>query len=434
MGHENALSMYLRCGFKKIGQPFSCGAAQYYVMTAKVKVIALKLQAFQRQLSKMKSNIEWKLDVNMFSPSECYHGGQFFEAIGNKFDDLDQTQSIINADVLDAWFPPPPIIQKTLNKYLPWVMRTSPPTRSEGLTEVIAASRGVQPHHILTGSGSSSLIFLAFRHWLTSKSRVLIIEPSYGEYAHILDQVIQCQVKRFTVSRCDGYKINLQKLSQVLQEEFDLFVWVNPNSPTGLHVTKPEVKAILQGASGCKRIWIDETYIEYVGSKHSLEPCAVESENLIVCKSMSKVYALSGLRVAYLCASAHQLEELRHITPPWSVSLPAQLAATYALQSKKYYDGLYEKTHALRERLIENLRELGIEEIIQGQANFIMLHLPGDGINSEDLVSQCRALGLYIRDVSPMGKSLGSHAIRIAVKDEKTNQRIIKILKKVLSC
>ena len=52
----------------------------------------------------------------------------------------------------------------------------------------------------------------------------------------------------------------------------------------------------------------------------------MNSEKVIVCKSLSKVYALSGLRAAYLCAPPHQLEELRALTPPWSVSLPAQIA------------------------------------------------------------------------------------------------------------
>src|SRR6266576_385362 len=63
----------------------------------------------------------------------------------------------------------------------------------------------------------------------------------------------------------------------------------------------------------------------------------VRSENVIVCKSMSKVYALSGARVAYLCAGPHQLEELRALTPPWVVSLPAQVAAVRALNDPAYY-------------------------------------------------------------------------------------------------
>src|ERR1043166_154764 len=101
----------------------------------------------------------------------CYHGGAFFNAIGAEFEDLSRRHDIINADVLDAWFPPSPKVLAALEDDLPWLLRTSPPTNCEGLRRVIARTRGVAPENILPGGGSSDLIFLALRHWLTSSSR-----------------------------------------------------------------------------------------------------------------------------------------------------------------------------------------------------------------------------------------------------------------------
>jgi histidinol-phosphate/aromatic aminotransferase/cobyric acid decarboxylase-like protein len=147
---------------------------------------------------------------------------------------------------------------------------------------------------------------------------------------------------------------------------------------------------------------------------------------------MSKAYALSGLRVAYLCAASHQLETLRRLTPPWSISLPAQIAAAHALKAHDYYTLRYRETHKLRTELITGLHELGISEIIPGCANFVMLHLPIDCDDAHSIVNICRTHGLYLRDVSGMGSVLGNHAIRIAVKDATTNQRMLKVLKKVL--
>ena len=203
--------------------------------------------------------------------SECYHGGAFFDAIGDHFEDLNKRNDIINADVLDAWYPPVPEAQKILQEQLEWIMRTSPPTHAGGLEQTIAKVRGVRDDCILTGGGSSSLIFLAFRHWLNPSSRVLILDPTYGEYTHVLENIIQCKVERFSLDRRDGYSLNLKSLKKKMANEFDLFVWVNPNSPTGLHVATDEVKEVLRNSSGCKRIWIDETYLEYVGAEHSLE-------------------------------------------------------------------------------------------------------------------------------------------------------------------
>ncbi|MEE8526451.1 MAG: aminotransferase class I/II-fold pyridoxal phosphate-dependent enzyme, partial [Thermoanaerobaculia bacterium] len=222
-------------------------------------------------------------------------------------------------------------------------------------------------------------------------------------------------------------------LAKKLTEDFDLFVWVNPNSPTGLHVTKADVEAVLRESSACQRGWIDETYVDYAGRGHSLESFAVQSENVIVCKSMSKVYALSGLRVAYLCASPHQLETLRVLTPPWSVSLPAQIAATHALQSEDYYSMRYRQTHELREELVNGLRRLGISEIVPGVANFVMFHLPAGSRTSARIVIECGRQGLFLRDVSGMGSAIGGHAIRMAVKDGETNQRMLRIFEEVFS-
>src|SRR5205085_4484533 len=141
---------------------------------------------------------------------------------------------------------------------------------------------------------------------------------------------------------------------------YDLMVLVNPNSPTGRHISRSHLEDVLRRAPLGTRVWIDETYVEYAGADQSLESFAARSENVIVCKSMSKVYALSGARVAYLCAGAHQLEELRAITPPWVVSLPAQVAAVRALQDPSYYADRYRETAALRQELSLRLTALGL--------------------------------------------------------------------------
>jgi histidinol-phosphate/aromatic aminotransferase/cobyric acid decarboxylase-like protein len=314
-----------------------------------------------------------------------------------------------------------------------FVMRTSPPTRSDGLVKSIAEARGVRDDCILTGGGSSALIFLAFRQWLNPSSRVLVLDPTYGEYLHVLERVVKCKVERFSLKRSEGYRLNIESLKKKLAEGFDLFVWVNPNSPTGLHVSKSDVEAVLRESSTCKRVWIDETYIEYAGAEHSLESFAVQGENVIVCKSMSKVYALSGLRAAYLCASPHQLEELKVITPPWSVSLPAQIAATYALHANDYYAMRYRETKELREKLVQELSAMGITEIIPGIANFVMFHLPETMDTAETIVKICRDRWLFLRNVAGMGSEVGRRAMRMAVKDEETNNRMLDIFRNAVN-
>ena len=182
-----------------------------------------------------------------------------------------------------------------------------------------------------------------------------------------------------------------------------------------------------------RRIWVDETYIDYAGTGESFESFAATTRNVVVCKSMSKVFALSGLRVAYLCGSADILSELRAITPPWVVSLPAQVAAVAALQDPQYYRARYAETHRLRTELQRHLTTLCGLEVVPGVANFLLCHLPLDGPSAAEVVDRCREQGLFLRDSRTMGTRLGAHALRIAVKDAATNRRMLAILQDALS-
>lgn len=432
IGRRAVLDLYLKPGLHPVGLTVKSGAVTYDFLHATVAEIRERLDAFACVLDRLESHTDWRLNFPFRKPAACFHGGAFFEAIGERFDALERSFDVINADVLDAWFPPAPGVLSALQTHLPWLLRTSPPTTCAGLIETISEARGLRAHNVLPGAGSSDLIFRALRQWLTPRSRALILDPTYGEYAHVLERVIGCTVDRLQLSRTDGYQLNLQQLEATLARKYDLVVLVNPNSPTGRHAPREELEAVLRRAPSTTRIWIDETYVEYAGAGQSLERFAAASENVIVCKSMSKVYALSGARVAYLCAGAHQLEALRAVTPPWAVSLPAQVAAVRALEDPDYYAERYRLTHELRGQLAAELAAFGWE-VLPGTANFLLCHLSGDGPMADAVVRLCRERGLFLRDAALMGAQLGPRAIRIAVKDAATNAHMVEILKGVLA-
>lgn len=363
----------------------------------------------------------------------CFHGGAFFHAIGERFETLQRRQNIINADVLDAWFPPSPRVLATLTEHLSWLLQTSPPTNCAGLIDVIAEARGVESSQILPGAGSSDLIFLALRELLDRDSRVLVLDPTYSEYTHVLENIIGCRVDRLRLSRDDHYQVPLDRLTESLQTgEYDLVVLVNPNSPTGQFICRHEVQSVLASVPARTRVCVDETYIDYVGSEQSLERWARQTENVVVCKSMSKVYALSGARVAYLCGSAAQIEPLRRLTPPWAVSLPTQVAAVEALRDAEYYAARYCETQALREQLAQGLKLLGWD-VVPGCANFLLAHVPGHQPTAPEVIARCRNHGLFLRDVSSMGTTFSNRTIRVAVKTAEMQHRMLKILTCVLS-
>jgi histidinol-phosphate/aromatic aminotransferase/cobyric acid decarboxylase-like protein/N-acyl-L-homoserine lactone synthetase len=431
IGRSEVMELYERSGMQPAGRTIRSGRVTYELMQARVADLRRRCERFSGLLARLEERIDWRLPFSFRRPAACFHGGAFFEAVGPRFDDLGRRHTIINADVLDAWFPPAPGVIKALSDDLSWLLRTSPPTDCAGLVEAIAGARGVAPLNLRPGAGSSDLIFRALRHWLSPASHALVLDPTYGEYAHVLERVIGCTVDRFALRPEEHFAVDLDRLAAALQDGYDLVVLVNPNSPTGQSVPRGKLEAVLRAAPPQTRIWLDETYVEYAEPGQSLEAFAARSENVVVCKSMSKVYALSGARVAYLCAGAHQLESLRAITPPWVVGLPAQVAAVRALADPDYYAGRYRETHALRRQLADGLRGLGLE-VFPGVASFLLCRLPASGPDAKNLVHACRERGLFLRDAGLMGTQLGGRFIRIAVKDAATNHRMVGVLGEML--
>lgn len=362
-------------------------------------------------------------------PTEfCQHGGSFWRLLGDEFESLTAAHDVISADVLDAWFDPAPAVIETLRENLPLLVRTSPPTHAEGMIRVIARVRGLNPESILTAAGSSALIFLAFQRWFTSRSRVLLLDPMYAEYRHILTKIVGCQVDSLIATAETNFAFDLAAVAeQLATTPYDAVILVNPNSPTGRLIPAQELAALVRRFANV-RFWIDETYMEYAGPEQSLEKLACELRNVFVSKSMSKVYALSGLRAAYLVGSPAAIAALGTHLPPWAVSLPAQLAAVTALQCDAYYRARYRETAQLREALVSELTTGCGLQVFPSITNFFLGALPNE-VSADSVVQRCEAQKLFLRTGASIHSSLGPRTLRIAVKDAATNARLAEILR-----
>jgi histidinol-phosphate/aromatic aminotransferase/cobyric acid decarboxylase-like protein len=433
IGRLEVLDMYRRAGLKSLGLRTRSGEVTYELIAADIGDLHVHVREYEDTLSRLERLVDWQLNGVPFRCDDaCYHGGVFFEAIGDEFETLENKDTIINADVLDAWFDPAPSVIEKLSAHLSFSIKTSPPTLCHGMRRAIARARHVADDNILPGAGSSDLIFAGLRHWVTPASRVLILDPMYGEYAHVLETVIGARVDRLALARPRGYELDPDALAARVARGYDWVVLVNPNSPTGRHVPRQTLERILSEAPETTRWWIDETYVDYACPAQSLEAYASGSTSVVICKSMSKVYALSGVRAAYLCGPRTLMEELRSLCPPWSVSLPGQMAACEALKAQDYYGARWDETHQLRDELREHLLWLGWD-VVPGCANFLLCHLPKDGPDAATLARALRTRRLFVRDVSDMGTGFDGRAVRIAVKDRHTNLRMIEILETILA-
>ncbi|MEV3987724.1 histidinol-phosphate transaminase [Streptomyces sp. NPDC049837] len=429
MGRTELLPMYLAAGLRPVGRTVHSGALTFEVLTGDVAGLTrATMDRYGTMLERLRPQVDWRLDVPFAPrPDGCEHGGASFTAIGTDFRTLERRHRVVAADVLDAWFPPAPGVRAALADDPGWAARTSPPTGAEGLVAEIATARALPPGTLAVGAGSSDLIFRAFGQWLTPDSRVLLMDPGYGEYAHVTERVIGCRVDRFRLRREDGWRIDPARLSATVGSgRYDLVVVVNPNNPTGRHAPAAELRSVIAGAPAGTRWWIDEAYLGYVDMAESLAGLAATDPRVVVCSSLSKMYALSGARAAYLVAEPVTAARLRRWTPPWPVGLPAQLAAVAALRDPAYYRERWLRTHVLRGRLAADLA--GLDEALvveEGVANFLTVTLPPGGPSAAQLVDECHRHDVYLRDLSPLSPEYEGRTVRIAVRDTAENTRIV---------
>jgi histidinol-phosphate/aromatic aminotransferase/cobyric acid decarboxylase-like protein/predicted GNAT family N-acyltransferase len=421
MGHSEVVNLYQKNGMTVFTtHGVTHGEALYFPMYLNAKKVAAEhVKRIAQDIAEEEDNV-------------CYHGGKSWDTSGFDFKVRDE---LIVADVLDSPFPPCPEALGILREQLERCCQESPPTQCEELIETIAEVRGVKANHVSVSSGSSSLMFSFLPQLLNEDSHVLVLSPMYGEYSHIITHVIGCHMTNFVLRGEDGFKINVDDLVEQARQH-DAVIFVNPNSPTGVYCDEMSeivhrIQDETESPSQCKMIWVDETYIDYLPDAQSLEPLTATIPNLIVCKSMSKCYALSGLRVAY--AVSQKMTMLRKFIPPWAVSLPGQLAAVAALNNPEYYRNQYDIIHQQREELSRMLRDEHFE-VLPGVANFVLTFLPKEaGYTSHSFIEACKEKGVFIRDAQNMGVSLSDNAVRFAVRSQKENLKMIKCVREVFS-
>jgi histidinol-phosphate/aromatic aminotransferase/cobyric acid decarboxylase-like protein len=217
----------------------------------------------------------------------------------------------------------------------------------------------------------------------------------YCEYRHLAENVSRCRVEYAKDGHVD-----------YPEATFDLVVKVNPNNPTG----RAELaETLLSQVPPARRILVDEAYRDYFGDDYSLEQQAARSSGIFVLKSMSKGFALSGLRVAYLVGPPEEIKELAHWSPPWAVGLSAQIAAVRALESPDYYAQKYADTKVLVADLAAKMANRGHDVV--GGVNWILVRVE----SAEKVTRQCRDKGLFIRNAGLTAPSYGDEWVRIAV-------------------
>lgn len=428
IGRSEVADLYERVGMRRLGRSVQSGAVTYELMTAAVAELRERLPTYARLLRRVSPRIMWTLTVPFERPAGTFHGGASHHVLGAR-PSPSQREATIAADVLDAWFPPAPAVRELLSKDVDYLAATSPPTEAGELREAIAEHIGVDSSALAVGAGLSDLIFRVLPCWVAEAGRVLLVEPQYGEYRHVLEHLVGCQVDTLRFDPGDGATDS--SLSALINTDgYDLVVLVDPNNPLGYHLDPTDICRVVADSASATRFWVDRTYAPFDGLDRRLEHLAASSTNVVVGASMSKAYALSGLRLGYVCGPADLMFDIRRRTPPWGVSRPAVVAGLSAIADPDYYAVRYRETSELREELRAGLVAIRGIRPRPGAANFVLAELD-DPLDAATIRERCAARGLYLR-AFPGDVRLRWHALRIAVRDRPTQQRMLGIISAVV--
>jgi histidinol-phosphate/aromatic aminotransferase/cobyric acid decarboxylase-like protein len=198
-----------------------------------------------------------------------------------------------------------------------------------------------------------------------------------------------------------------------------------PNNPTGELVPRRVVEELLADPEG-PVLLLDEAYAEFAGE--TVLPRAAESRRLLVLRTLSKAYGLAGLRVGYAVGDPALVREVEKARGPFKVSRPAEEVAVAVLAAPNdWLEHTVAEAIASRERLAEQLREMGLEPL-SSAGNFLLVPMP---LIASRVASQLRARGIAVRTFRAL-PSVGD-AIRITVAPWPLLERFLEALREVLA-
>jgi len=154
---------------------------------------------------------------------------------------------------------------------------------------------------------------------LAAASRVVVVEPCYTEYLRAAEQVgLDCH--RILAKPQDAFETDFGELESQLQTG-DLLILGQPNNPTGRLLDQPKLEALIEARPDVSVV-IDEAFLDFVPKAPSMG--SMGAKNLVVLRSLTKFWAIPGLRLGYAIAPERWAQALRGQLPPWSVNGVAQ--------------------------------------------------------------------------------------------------------------
>ena len=293
------------------------------------------------------------------------------------------------------------------------------------LREKIGEHNSVTKENIIVGNGATEILFLYIR--AVKPKKVLLLAPCFVEYERGLKSV-GAQIEYFELKEKNNFYPDIQTLKKKLEgQHYDLFLFCNPNNPTGQLIKFDDVKDL---AAICKKqdmkIFIDEAFIEFVENWKEKTAALLKNKDVFIMRAFTKFFAIPGLRLGYGISFDEELmNKLQAEKEPWSVNTFANLAGLVMLDDKDYIKKSEKWVAEEKNFLYKELSKNKNLKVYKSECNFLLIKLLTT--TSQEIQTKLLEKNILVRDASNF-QFLDESYIRVAVKDREKNLKLIESL------
>jgi cobyric acid synthase CobQ/L-threonine-O-3-phosphate decarboxylase len=298
-----------------------------------------------------------------------------------------------------------------------------PDPDNTALIEAAARRFAVEPAEVVCGNGTSELI--QGLPALLGSRRVLVVEPGYVDYRRAA-QLAGVEVAILTLTAAAGFRLDETALTAAINaHRADLVYLGSPNNPTGTVVESAMLRRVC-AAHPNVYLAVDEAFADFVADFSSLT--RERPANAVVLRSLTKIYAVPGLRLGLAFAAPKIAARWRASLPPWTVNLFAQVVGAKALTDAHHHAATVAAVTTWRNDLARELAALPNLTVIPGMANFLLCRHPDAGLANRLL--RRHALAVRVCDDYP---GLDATWFRVAVRAQDDNARLLAALRTELT-
>ncbi|WP_456407826.1 histidinol-phosphate transaminase [Thiolapillus sp.] len=294
----------------------------------------------------------------------------------------------------------------------------------------LAAKYGLAPEQLVLGAGSSDVIDMVARTFLSPGGNAVFSRYGFAMYPiYTTAAGAQCRVADALPAEHKDmpYGHDLEAMAALVDEGTRVVFVANPNNPTGTWLEAGVLRTFLQDLPEEVIVVLDEAYTEYVTEPDFPNGVAwlAEFPNLLVTRTFSKIYGLAGLRIGYGMANAALIDLIGRVRHPFNVNTPALAAAEAALDDETFLQRSRNTNTAGLVQLASGFSSMGLSWI-PSIGNFITVNVQRDGTQ---VYQQLLKKGVIVRPVA--NYDLPEH-VRVTVGTEMENQRFLDALQEVL--